>query len=175
MDTQDISSVADGLADANFAEVERQFVRAHAFPDFDWVRFDRPSPINPLRQPVCAARVAMVVTAGAHLKTDPPFNLRSRTGDHTYREIPHDTKLEDLVLSHVGYDTRRVSADKNCVFPLDRLRELEIEGIIGALAPRHFSFMGYIAETDPLVSQTAPEVAEKLKTDEVDLVLLAPA
>ncbi|MBI3949701.1 MAG: hypothetical protein HY314_04510, partial [Acidobacteria bacterium] len=71
--------------------------------------------------------------------------------------------------------TKHVSADKNCVFPLDRLRELEAEGVIGALAPRHFSIMGYVAVTDPLINETAPEVAEKLKADGVDLVLLAPA
>ncbi len=159
----------------NFAEIEKQFIRERVYPDFDWVSFDRPSPVNPLTKPVSESRVAMVTTAGVHLKTDPPFNLRSPIGDHTYREIPNDTHLDDLVLSHVGYNTNRVSVDKNCVFPLDRLRELEAERLIGRLAPRHFSFMGYVAVTDPLVNETAPDVAGKLKADRVDLVLLAPA
>jgi D-proline reductase (dithiol) PrdB len=175
MDSPDISPMTDKLADANFVELEKQFVREKAYPDFDWVRFDRPSPVNPLRKPASEARVAIVTTAGVHLKTDPPFNLRSRIGDHTYREIPNDANLDDLALSHVGYDIKRVSADKNCVFPLDRLRELAAEGLIGASAPRHFSFMGYVAVTSPLVYETAPEVAAKLKADEVDLALLAPA
>jgi len=161
--------------DMNFAQIEKQYIRERAYPDFDWVSFDRPSPVNPPRKPVSQCRVAMVTTAGVHLKTDPPFNLRSRIGDHTYREIPGDANLEDLLLAHVGYNTGYVSADKNCVFPLNRLRELEAEGVIGALAPRHFSFMGYVAVTDPLVNETAPEVADKLKADGVDLVLLAPA
>ncbi len=159
----------------SFAELEKQFIRERAYPDFDWVSFDRPSPVNPLTKPVSESRLAMVTTAGVHLKTDPPFNLRSRIGDHTYREIPNEANLDDLVLSHIGYDTKRASADKNCVFPLDRLRELEADGVIGELAPRHFSFMGYVAVTDPLVNETAPEVAKKLKADRVDLVLLVPA
>jgi len=175
MDSQSISAVTDRPANVSFAEVEKQFIRQRAYPDFDWVSFDRPSPVNPLPKSVSESRVAMVATAGVHLQTDPPFNLRSRVGDHTYREIPNDASLDDLVLSHVGYNTKHVSADKNCVFPLDRLRELEAEGVIGSLAPRHFSFMGYMAVTDPLVQETAPEVAEKLKSDGVDLVLLAPA
>lgn len=78
------------------------------------------------------------------------------------------------MLSHVGYNTRLVSADKNCVFPLDRLRELQTEGVIGEVAPRHFSFMGYVAVITPLIRETAPEVAHKLKSDNVDLVVLAP-
>ncbi|HXG91428.1 MAG TPA: glycine/sarcosine/betaine reductase selenoprotein B family protein [Blastocatellia bacterium] len=175
MYSQSVSTTTGGLADANFVEVEKQFIRERGYPDFDWVSYGTPSPVNRLTKPLPECRVAMVTTAGAHLKTDLPFNLRSRIGDHTYREIPNEANLNDLVLSHVGYNIVRVSEDKNCVFPLDRLRELESEGIIGALATRHYSFMGYIAVTEPLINETAPEVAEKLKADEVDLVLLAPA
>ena len=163
------------LAEENFPEVEKRFVREKAYPNFDWVTFANPSPVNLLDKPVPECRVALVTTAGAHLRTDPPFNLRSAIGDYTYREIPNDASLDDLRLSHIGYDIKRVSTDKNCVLPLDRLGELAAEGIIGDLAPRHFSFMGYVAETDPLINGTAPEVAEKLKADHVDLVLLAPA
>lgn len=167
--------VDERLAEKNFPEVEKRFVREKAYPKFDWVTFEKPSPVNLLDKPVSQCRVALVTTAGVHLKIDPPFNLRSAIGDHTYREIPGDADLDDLLLSHIGYDIKRVSADKNCVFPLDRLRELAAEGIIGAVARRHFSFMGYVAETAPLINETAPAVAEKLKADQVDLVLLAPA
>ncbi len=163
------------LAEDSFPEVEKQYVREKAYPKFDWVAFAEPSPVNLLDKPVSQCTVALVTTAGVHVKTDPPFNLRSAIGDHTYREIPNGVSLDDLRLSHIGYDIKRVSADKNCVFPLDRLRELPAQGVIGAVAPRHFSFMGYVAETDPLTKETAPEVAEKLKADRVDLVLLAPA
>lgn len=170
----DISSETDTL-DAYFPEVEKEFIRRHAYPYFDWVSFDVPSRLNPLRTPVSRARVGMVTTCGAHLKTDPPFKLMSRVGDPTFREIPNTADLDDVVLSHVGYNTQRVSADKNCVFPLDRLRELEAEGLIDELAPRHFSFMGYVAFTAPLIHEIAPMVVRQLKADQVDLVLLAPA
>lgn len=161
--------------DANFVELEKQFVRRKAYPQFDWVRFDHPTPVNPLRKPLAECRVALVTTAGVHTKDDPPFNLKSPIGDPSYRQIPGDARSDELRLSHVGYNTKRVSEDKNSVFPLERLRELAAEGIIGAAAPRHFSFMGYVAETEPLMRQTAPEVAEKLKADDVDLVVLSPA
>lgn len=159
----------------NFAEVEKQFVRDKAYPKFDWLVYDQPSRINPLSQPLAQSRVAMVTTCGAHLESQPAFNLRSPAGDPSYRVIPGDTRLNDLVLSHVGYNTKVVSQDKNSVFPLDRLRELEKEGVVGSLSTRHFSFMGYVAEAGQLLEESAPAVAEKLREDRVGLVILAPA
>lgn len=159
----------------NFAAVEREYIRNRILPDFEWVVYETPSRINPLPKPVEECRVALVTTAGVHRASDPAFDIRSRNGDASYREIPSDTSFDNLRLSHVGYNTRRVSQDINCVFPLERLRELETEGVIGPLNHRHFSFMGYIPITEPLIKETGPEVAEKLKTDRVDLVLLAPA
>ncbi len=159
----------------NFAVVERDFIRARILRDFDWITYETPSRINPLRKAASEARVALVTTAGVHLASGPPFNIFSQTGDHSYREIPKDTAFDQLRLSHVGYNTRKVSKDVNCVFPLERLRELESEGLIGGLSPRHFSFMGYIPIVEPLLGETGPEVAEKLKADGVDLVLLVPA
>lgn len=159
----------------NFAIVERDFVRARILPDFDWVLYSQPSPINPMSKPLRQARVAMVTTAGVHLASDPPFNLKSRTGDASYREIANDVSMERLKLSHVGYNTRKVSADLNCVFPLERLRELKVEGLVGSLSHRHFSFMGYIPIVETLLEGTGPEVAQKLHVDGVDLVLLASA
>lgn len=159
----------------NFADIEKQFIREKIYPEFDWKRFDKPSPLTPLRKPLSESRLAVVTTSGAHLKIDRPFNLRSPVGDPSYREIPNEANMEDIVLSHIGYNTRHVSADKNCVFPLDRLRELQAEGVIGWLNPRHFSFMGYVAETAELIQTSAPTVAEKLREDGADLILLAPA
>lgn len=159
----------------NFAILERDFIRQHILPDFDWVVYATPSPVNPLRKPLQQARVAMVTTGGVHLASDPPFNIKRRTGDPSYREIPNDISFAQLRLSHVGYNIRKVSEDINCVFPLERLRELSAEGIVGELNQRHFSFMGYIPIVEPLLRETGPQVARKLIADMVDLVLLTPA
>jgi D-proline reductase (dithiol) PrdB len=159
----------------NFAIIERDYIRSHILPDFDWAHYDSPSSINPLRKPIRQARVAMVTTCGVHRREDQPFNLKSKTGDPTYREIPNDISIGGLRLSHVGYNTRKVSEDINCVFPLERLRELQTEGILGSLNHRHFSFMGYIPILEQLLTESGPSVAQKLVADGVDLVLLAPA
>jgi len=48
------------------------------------------------------------------------------------------------------------------------------EGRIGEISQRHFSFMGSIPAPARLTRETAPEVAEKLRQDRVDAVLLTP-
>lgn len=159
----------------NFAMVEKNYIRQRIFPDFDWVVYPSPSRSNPLQQPLHQCTVALVTTAGVHRQNDRPFNLTDRLGDPTFRVVPHDTPFAQLALSHIGYDTKKIRQDINCVFPLERLRELAQEGMVGALAPRHFSFMGYIPITEPLLEETAPAVAAQLQEDAVDLVLLIPA
>jgi D-proline reductase (dithiol) PrdB len=159
---------------ANFAQIERDHVRARVYAPFDWHPFDRFSPYNPLRVPVAEARVAFITTAGAHLPDQLPFDIDAGAGDSSWRAFSVETPLADLLLSHSGYDTRRARADKNVVLPLDHLRALRDAGRVGSLSQDVYSFMGYIADTDRLLREEAPAVAERLLVDRVDLVLLAP-
>jgi D-proline reductase (dithiol) PrdB len=56
--------------------------------------------------------------------------------------------MNDLVMSHTStnFDRTGFQQDWNVVFPLDRLRELTDQGLIGSIADFHYSFMG---ATDP--------------------------
>ena len=54
------------------------------------------------------------------------------------------------------------------------MKALAQEGVIGSVAPRHFSLMGSIAAPGRLIAETAPEVARMLLEDQVDAVLLTP-
>lgn len=159
----------------SFVEIEREYIRRLILPDFDWVVCRSPSRINPMLQPLTEARIALVATAGAHLPTDQAFDVSNPAGDPSFRIIPAGAPSDTVRLSHRGYNTRKVQRDINCVFPLERLRELAQEGIIGDVSPRHFSFMGYIPVTAPLIEKTAPAVADMLEKDHVDLALLVPA
>jgi D-proline reductase (dithiol) PrdB len=103
--------------------------------------------------------------------------MEDKEGDPTFREIRAGARIEDLMITHNYYDHRDADRDVNVVFPIERLRELEAEGVIGGVAPRHFSFMGHIAgrHIETLVNWTGPEVAKRLKEDGVDAVFLTPA
>ncbi len=130
------------------------------------------SPHTPLRLPLNECRVALITTAGFFLNGQPPFE----GGDCSYREIPNSIQTQALINGHksAAYDERGLETDPNLAFPLDRFRELETERKIGSLNDRHFSFMGSITKPDALITQSAPEVGQTLKTDGVDVAFLTP-
>jgi D-proline reductase (dithiol) PrdB len=123
------------------------------------------------------SRLALITTGGVHLKSQPPFDMKDRQGDPSFREIPANAKPADLSITHNYYDHRDAVRDINIVFPLERVRLLEQFGDIGKVNHRHFSFMGHISNRhlDTLINETAPGVAEKLREDSVDIALLTPA
>lgn len=122
-------------------------------------------------------RIGLVTTAGVHLRSQTPYDMEDREGDPTFREVPSNSPLSELMITHNYYDHQDADQDINVVLPTDRLRELESEGIIRGVAPRHFSFMGHILgrHIDTLVTQTGPEAAKMLKRDGADIVFLTPA
>ena len=138
--------------------------------------YDGTPPNTPLRKELNRCRVALITTAGLHLREQKPYDDRIIGGDCSYREIPNTIKTQVLALGHrsKAFDASGTESDINLVFPLDRFRELENEGKIGSLNERHFSFMGSITKPKPLIRQTAPQVAKLLKSDAVEVAFLTP-
>lgn len=133
-------------------------------------------PWTPFTRPLSQSKVAIITTAGVHLKSQEPFNMLDPQGDPTYREIPSAAPKEDYKITHDYYDHTDADRDLNIVFPIDRLKEMKEAGIIGGLAEMNYGFMGHIdgPHIETLVSEIAPEMARKLKTQEVDIALLTP-
>jgi D-proline reductase (dithiol) PrdB len=119
---------------------------------------------------LCKRRIALISTAGLHMRGDRPFG--SMAGD--YRIIPMAIRAKELVMTHIStnFDRTGFQQDWNVVFPLDRLRELAQEGIIGSVAAYHYSFMG--AADPSAMESSAKRLAGLLKGDQVDAVLLVP-
>lgn len=150
----------------------RLFMKQYPFSRY---RID-PVPCQPLRQPIARSKVALVTTAGFCPPGQTPFDNSLKKGDCTWREIPGSIETATLIESHrsQSFDHRGVEADRNLAFPLDRFRELLAAGVIGSLNHRHFSFMGSIVGPRQLIDQQAPEVAQLLKDDGVEIVFLTP-
>jgi D-proline reductase (dithiol) PrdB len=128
----------------------------------------------PLRKPLAECSVALVSTAGVHLKSQPAHDLLNPHGDASFREIPGDTQTSDLAVDHIHYDMTDANEDPNCVFPLERLRELVDAGMVGLLALMHYGFMGFIPDGRLLRDTTAHIVAEQLLAQGTDVVVLTP-
>ncbi len=133
-------------------------------------------PWTAVTRPLGDCNVFIVTTAGVHLRIQTPFNMEDPLGDPTFREIPGTCEASDLAITHDYYDHADADKDVNIVFPIERLAEFAREGLIGGVGKVHYGFMGHIngRHIHTLVTETAPEVATKLKAAGADVVLLTP-
>ena len=129
-----------------------------------------PPPVwTPVTKELKDMTVALVTAAGVHLKSDKRFNL---AGDFSYRIIPGDASVKDMMVSHGGYDNGDVNKDINCMFPIDRIHELAKEGFIKACAPVHAGFMGGGGNQEKFKHETGPAIAKMFVEEGVDAVIL---
>ncbi len=126
-------------------------------------------PYTPLSRELKESTFALVSTAGVHLRDQEPFNV---DGDNSWRLIPGDVEASQLMVTHKHYDHHDADQDMNCVFPIDRLRELAEEGIIGGISDKHLGFMGYTQQLRDLYERAAPEMAKVILRSKADAVLL---
>ena len=142
-----------------------------------------PIPWTPLPHPLKHCKFGLITSGGLyHQGLEPPFDLeRERQepgwGDPTYRTIPVDISQADLGVSHLHINPQAVKQDINVLLPVSRFSELAANAEIGGLASHVYSFMGYQGyPPDTTAWQTVygPQVAEKLKAEGVDCVLLTP-
>jgi len=157
---------------ARFPSLAQRFIDGYQPQETEgaipWVK-----PAKPLRQ----SKLALVTTAGIHHQDQPPFDMSDNDGDPSYRLLNGESLFDTFQVTHDYYDHTDARKDPNIIFPLDRLRELVNEKVLGSLAQTHYSFMGHIdgRHIATLVEKSAREIAHKLKADQVDLVLLTPA
>ena len=132
------------------------------------MRFDE-APWSPFKKRLSESKVAVMTTGGVYVEGQQPFDT---DGDWSFREIPLDTPLDQLRVAHTHYDTEGVAEDVDTVLAMHRLLELEAEGIVGEALTPTYSFMGYIPDPSGLIEVTGPEVADRLKDDGVDGVVI---
>ncbi len=133
-------------------------------------------PWTPFVKDISRCKIAVVTTAGVHLRSQQPFDMVDHDGDPTFREVPRDASKSEITITHKYYDHTDADRDINIVFPIDRLLEMKERGEIGELADLHYSFMGHILgrHLKTLIEETGPDVAQKLKSAGVDVALLTP-
>ncbi len=148
----------------------RLFLKAYRWRSIE------PTPWTPMKKPLAHSRLALVSRAGFALKDQEPFDDTVRGGDVSFREIPSETDVSDLVETHrsESFDHAGIRQDPNLAFPIDRVRELVEAGRIGSLGSRHLSLMGSVTAPGRLVQDTAPDAARRLVEDGVDVALLVP-
>ena len=140
------------------------------FTPYRWVE-NNWIPFSPLTRPIARCRVALISSGGMMYRDQPRFHRE----DASYRRIPKHARRDELSVWHFGYPTRDAEHDPDCVFPLERLRELEVAGVIGELVDPAFSFMGGIYSARKVRDELAPQIVDELKRAHADAFFLVPA
>ena len=151
-----------------------------------WVYED--SPFTHLSKPLAQSHLALITSTGHFVSGDDPqpFGEMDMTqteaverisdflrSEPQLSEIPLDTPAAQLQVRHGGYDIRGAQADHNTSLPLDRLRELAAEGVIGNLHPTAYSFVGATAQ-NRLLNQSGPEWLQHFQAKGIEAALLVP-
>ncbi len=130
-------------------------------------------PFTPLDRPLVKCSVALVTAAGVHRRDQEPFNIADDLGDLSFRVIGGEDASADLMVTHHHYDHSDADQDINVVFPLEILRELVADGVIGQVAREHVGYMGYTMQLKQMYEQTAPAIAEQIdRKSKADVVVL---
>jgi D-proline reductase (dithiol) PrdB len=150
-----------------------QLIREKWVPEFQ-LQVSEDIPWTTLSKPLEQAKGTIISTGGVYVKGDTPFTDHYGLGDPSYREIPLNTPIPKLAHFHEHYDHTNAYQDINCIFPIERFKELVEQKRIGSLSDYQYSFMGYVPLPFPLKTRTAPDVARKLTRESVDFAFLVP-
>jgi D-proline reductase (dithiol) PrdB len=147
--------------------------------EFDWKKYIRP---RNLFAPggsgidLSKSRLLLISSAGAYLKEEQkPFDASNPLGDYSIRLIPSDTPLDQLAFAHEHYDGKFVAEDPQVLLPLQHLRDMVSDGLIGELAPVVVSFSGYHPNVIRVVKELIPAILSVAKQHRVEGTLLVPA
>ncbi len=125
-------------------------------------------PFTPFKGKLEDAEICLVTTAAVRQADDRPFDTE---GDTSWRVISSEANASELRYDDTHYDHGCVDRDLNCVFPIDRVRELAIERRLGGLTARHFS-LGFTQALRELRDRTIPALIREIDRERPGAVLL---
>ncbi len=141
------------------------------YKPYNWVVNTDAPPWARLSKPLSRCRLGLAASGGIDRVGQIAFHYKD---DTSVRDIPTDVDPKDLRATHFAYDLSDARTDPNVVFPIDPLRRLVREGVLGGLAARFHTFMGGIYSARRVAEQLAPELLARFREDAVDAVLLVP-
>jgi D-proline reductase (dithiol) PrdB len=143
-------------------------------PPYRWT-VNESAPLHRPSKPLDACNVSLLTSGGVSQCAMPGFDPNARN-DHRLDAIDRSVDAADFQIHDNYYDHRDAERDINCIFPVDRLRELAAGGRIGGVADRLWSgFMGRIYNRSKVNDETGPAFADALRADGVDVLVAAPS
>jgi D-proline reductase (dithiol) PrdB len=157
-----------------YVDALNQYYSAMGNPPYRWT-VNESAPLHRLDKPLQDCTVSLLTSGGVSQCAMPAFNPDARN-DHRLDAIDNNADAHDFQIHDSYYDHSDADRDINCVFPLERLRELAANGEIGQVSERLWSgFMGRIYNRSKVLQESAPAFAKALREDNVDLLIAAPS
>lgn len=137
------------------------------------IRMAKLIPPAPALADLKRAKIALVTTGGI-VPVDNPDRIQSASATRWGKyDISHLDRLESGVFKtiHAGYDPTEADRNPNVVMPVDAMKQMEREGVIGALHPWFYSTVG-TGTTQSEAVRMAEEIYAELHAAEVSAVVL---
>lgn len=169
--------IRNELSDNNAAERAVSMVLAKIKgepfePEMETPKFDKIKPPPPIKD-LASAKIALVTDGGLVPKGNPD-NMEShnstRFASYNIKGL-NSLSSKDFEANHVGYDTDYIDQDPHRLVPLDVMRDLEKEGVIGNLYNKVYATAGVATSLDNS-KNIGQGIAEQLKAEGVDGIIL---
>lgn len=146
---------------------DEEFTTEYPMPEFDNV-----APATAISD-LSKAKIALVTSGGIVPKGNPDrieSSSASKYGTYSIENV-NTLTADSYETAHGGYDPSYANQDPNRVLPLDIVREMEKEGVIGSLHNYFYTTVGN-GTAVANAKKYAVEIAQKLLADGVDAVIL---
>ncbi len=159
------------LPPADYLAETRALYDSLGYDSYRWAERADIVPLTPIAKPLSASKVMLIGSGGVYRRGQVAFHTKD---DTSIRLIASDSPTEDLRTAHFAYDQTDARFDINCVFPLQHLRRLVDDGLVGSVTDVHCAFMGGIYSTRRLLTETLPHLLQQCEQQQPDIVLLVP-
>jgi glycine reductase len=135
--------------------------------------FDRVEPLPPIEK-LSEVTVALITSGGIVPKGNPDHVESSSASKYGKYDIDGVERLspESYETAHGGYDPTYANEDPHRVLPLDVVRDLQREGVIGKLYPYYYATVGN-GTSVANAKGFAQEIAKDLVRDGVKAVIIS--
>jgi len=155
-----------------YIEAITERYRKLGYEPYRWFRRDGAPAWTAVTKPLAESRLGVLSTAGGYVRGQVAFHYKD---DTSLRAIPKATPRDQLRFAHLTENylvgPRR---DPNCMLPLEPLRRLEAEGVIGEVVDPVLTCMGGVYSQRRVREEMIPAVKAHFQAAKIDLALLEP-
>ena len=155
-----------------YIEKTKQDYAKLGYEAYQWFQAEDLPAFAHLKKPLSESKLGLISTAGTYVKGQKAFFTKD---DTSIRRISSCTSVDEIRFAHIMQNYLVEARKDPCtVFPLEALRMLEDEGVIGELAPEFLSCMGGIYSRSRVRDELIPRLERAVSDQQLDLLFLIP-